>query len=529
MGSIMNYLKRQWFALSSGAICFLWAFAGWLTVIPNQDILADGIQAQSLLSDPRLVLSFPGQKHGGPLEYPATLLAEALAPGNYFANAAIRPLLAFATGALVALLFQTLFSRAPKWAFLASIAVGPTIIHGLLGPAGNTVGVWWLQPNWDMAWLLTTAGSLVLARSLGIIGETKERNDRALVPLAGGILVGLGFFAHPAIIILIIPLLSLVLLRSTFRPRVYTLGILGAFVGVLPAFLSYVLNAGVNTWDPSHGAFISVDYYRTVGGAVLGLNGMSDYMTGLLPYGLGLAPSTFLLNAGVQSAIMWIFVMFVCLFSAASIIRAIIRREPLKVGGAIATAWLVAMGTMLLFITFVDPVWIYGAGLSILFWLSVGTVPMYFKVRWVGFAVTAGVIVIVGLSTFTHNASFYSDFPARIKEKTEVMQNEMMVARALKAAGAEFVFGSYYDAIPIGYASGRDLRTITNHYNRFPLSPEEKERGQLRVAVNTNPNDPWGREALQTVLDLCQPLTTTYSNTLGGYGIFRCPSSAMEF
>ena len=70
-----NFLKRIRFPLTSGLICFLWAFLAWLTVIPNQDILADGIQAQSVLTDPRIVLAFPGQKHGGPLEYPATLLA----------------------------------------------------------------------------------------------------------------------------------------------------------------------------------------------------------------------------------------------------------------------------------------------------------------------------------------------------------------------------------------------------------------------------------------------------------------------
>ncbi|MDP2013705.1 MAG: hypothetical protein Q8L05_05715, partial [Actinomycetota bacterium] len=68
----MSWIRRQWFELTAGLFCFAWALLGWLTVIPNQDILADGIQAQSVLADPRVVLAFPGQKHGGPLEYPAT-------------------------------------------------------------------------------------------------------------------------------------------------------------------------------------------------------------------------------------------------------------------------------------------------------------------------------------------------------------------------------------------------------------------------------------------------------------------------
>lgn len=58
------------FELAAGAACAAWAFAAWLTVVPNQDMLADGVQVQRLLQDPRIVLAFPGQKHGGVLEYP---------------------------------------------------------------------------------------------------------------------------------------------------------------------------------------------------------------------------------------------------------------------------------------------------------------------------------------------------------------------------------------------------------------------------------------------------------------------------
>ncbi len=523
-----HFIQRHWFPLVSGLICLLWAFLGWLTVIPNQDILADGIQAQSVLTDPRIVLSFPGQKHGGPVEYPSTLVAEAFAPGNYYANALIRPFLAFATGAVLALLFRRLFPLAPRWSFIAAIAVGPTIIHGLLGPEGNTVGVWWLQPNWDMAWLFGVSGALVIAQFLN-----KDRAGQSLPnawwSVLGGLFLGLGFFAHPAIILLLIPLSVLVILRSRFSIKTYGLIVLGGLVGVFPAAISYVVNAGVNTWDPSHGAFISVDYYSSMGGSVLGLNGIPDYMTVLLPYGLGLSPSTLLISGTVQSILVWIFVAVITISSFFAAYRALQNRIAVGPGGAIALTWFVAMGTIVVFITFIDPVWIYSSGLSILFWLSVGALPSIIAVRWLGTAVTIAIVTLVGLSTVTHNAKFYGDIPLRIQEKIDTMTARQSTSRLIEQAGAEFIFGSYYDVIPIGYASGMNLRTITNKYNRFPLTPVELQRESIPVAVNTTPSDPWGEESLEAVESKCVPRSDTVSDSVGVFQIFDCPPSAVDF
>lgn len=512
--------RLRWFPVTAGLICFAWALLGWLTVIPNQDILADGIQAQSLLNDPRIVLAFPGQKHGGPLEYPFTVWAEWVAPGNYFANAAIRPFLAFLTGFLVAELFLTLFPKAPKWAFLAAMAVGPTIIHGMLGPESNPVGVWWLQPNWDMAWLCATAGALVLSRSRGRLWP---------VPAAGGLLVGLGFFAHPAITLILVPLLALVIFRTVPRPATVLLATGGALLGVLPAAASYVVNAKVNTWDPSHGPFVAVGYYRDMGGAVLGLTGIPDYMYALLPFGLGLAPSDHFLSGPVKSALVWAFVLIVLVSAVVAAYRAVRQKRRLSPGGAVAVSWVIAMATMFAFITFIDPVWIYSSGLAILYWLSVGALPSVFTIRWLGNAVTAGAIAISGLSTITHNATFYADVPARFTAKVATMNDRMAIAQALENSGATVVFGSYYDAIPIGYASGGQLRTITNHYNRFPLTPAEQALSTVTVGVNARPTDPWGEEAVQTVTAACTPTRSSSAADRGPFELFTCPPAALVF
>jgi len=522
----VKWIRQQWFSLTSGLFCFAWAFLGWLTVIPNQDILADGIQAQSVLADPRIVLAFPGQKHGGPLEYPATLLAEWLSPGNYFANAAVRPLLAFVTGFVVARLFLALFPNAARWAFLAAVAVGPTILHGLLGPAGNTVGVWWLQPNWDMAWLLVTAGALVLASVLQAPSPGPALKRWPGWPLAAGLLLGLGFYAHPAICLLLVPLVALVLLRSRWSLSTVLLTAVGGALGALPAAISYVVNAGINTWDPSHGAFIAAGYYRTMGASVLGLEGIPDYMTALLPYGFGLAPST---DAGVgrlQSVLMWVLVLVIIATAVVGLVRALRTRTRPSIATAVALAWVVAMITMFGFITFIDPVWIYSSGLGILLWLSVGALPEVFRTRWIGSALAAAAIAVMAVSTIAHNASFYSNIPERFHAKVDAMTSEQALADALVEAGAGYVFGSYYDVIPLGYASGMRLRTITNRYNRFPLTTAELAGAELIVATRTDPTDDWGRESLAVVRTQCKELP---GKGAGSYQLFSCPPKALVF
>lgn len=529
-------IARNWFPASAGMICFVWALIGWATVIPNQDILADGIQAQSLISSPHLVLAFPGQKHGGPLEYPYTILAEWVAPGNYFVNAGIRPVLALMTGFVVAKLFTQLFSQAPKWTFLAAIGVGPTIIHGLLGPQGNEVGQWWMQPNWDMAWLLVSAGALFVAwtgNSEPVRETSSGRDSRkfrsGMCAGIGGLLIGLGFFAHPAITLLIIPLAVLVTLRLVPAIRIAMIASVGVVLGVAPSAISYIINSKINTWDPSHIPFISIDYYRNIGGAVLGLTGIPDYMNALLPYSVGLAPSTSQTVGRLQSAFMWIFIAVIVTSSVVGVFNALRRGRRLTPGAAVAVAWVTSAASMMLFITFVDAVWIYSSGLAILFWLSLGAMPIFFRSRTVGLVTTSLFLCLTLSSTVAHNFDFYSKSFSNFSKKLATQNENIDLAKTLISDGAEAVFGSYYDVIPIGYASAGKLRTLTNHYNRFPLTQSELSEKSITIAINTQPRDAWGAEALQSVLQGCRNINQNGTRGSGSYSLFRCPSEALVF
>lgn len=507
-------VNRHWFAITSGVMCFAWAFAAWLAVDPNQDILADGIQAQSILADPRIVLSFPGQKHGGPLEYPYTLLAEWIAPGNFYVNAAIRPILAFLTGFFAAKLFKQLYPQSTHWAFLVAVATGPVIVHGYIGPR-NAVGVWWLQPNWDMAWLLVTVGLYLFARN-----RTKN-----IGPLFAGVLVGLGFFAHPAVIILIIPLTTLTLLVTKLKFRELLLAALGFCLGIFPAVVSYFVNDEVNTWDPSHGLFISFEWYWDMGRTVLGLSGIPDHMMAILPYAAGLSPDQTFLSGPVQSVLIWVLVALIFVFSVTGTIKAIQERRWLSQPTNLALAWLALIVTLFAFITAVDQVWLYSASLAILYWISVGALPHMFTNRTIGILVTVLILMIATISTITHNRFYVTGYWDLVEKKAELQSQYQSTAQVLEKQGVEFIFGGYLTVIPIAYASGYDLRVITQTYNRFPVTSEELQRESVRVAVEIESTDRSGTRALDLARQSCVPVPQ--AAIVDGFEIFDCPPSVL--
>ena len=503
-----------------GTICSLWAALGWLSVFPNQDILADAVQVQSLLEDPRVVLSFPGQKHGGPLEYPLLLLAELLAPGNYWLHSAPRPVFAFLTGFSTVLLFRRLFPGARAWTLLLAMLVGPSAIHGMLGPESNPVGVWWLQPNWDMAWLLVLVGAILVASSLARSPDSLRSEWQSF---AGGVIVGLGIFAHPAIALLVLPLAILVFLRMGCRARLVLLSMLGAAIGLLPAGVSYVINSGsINTWDPSHGPVVNLPLYLEA----LGLSGSNNYFNTLLPYSLGLVPESLLTPPIVQSVLMWSFFVSVIAGTAIALDRRISRSLPLSVLGQLAVTWLVAMAGIVIFSTVVDPVWIYATSLAPLLWLTLGALPESFTPRRLGTVLALLIIALIATSTALHNASYLGGLPRNTADKQQELRDLAVASERLVKADVDVIFGSYYDAMPLGYASSGDLRVVTNTYNRFPIDESENLPKVLSVAINAEPTGDWGTAALEYTYANCA-LQSELQTSHMSFALFECPMPSL--
>lgn len=508
----------NWLPWAAGSVSGTYAAAAWVAVEPNQDLLADGIQVQQILSSPTLVLSFPGQKHGGTIEYLYGLAAEWLFPGSYLAHSLIRVFFAFMTAWLAAKLFRVLFRDAPNWTFLAAVIAGPTILQGMAGPPSNPVGVYWMTPTYDLSWLLVLLGAWLWARELS---QSRRHSTRPLVLIGAGVAIGLGVYQQPTIALLVAPIVFLVLALSPVNWRATRFVTFGVAVGLIPAVVNFFTYSGVVTWNPSH--FPVFQPKLALG--VLGLDGIPSYFFSVLPYSLGLAPSE---NPGIglaQSAVMWIVVIWIFSCAVWAGWRALKDRQRLSSGGALALAWVIAIAGLEIFTLVVDPIWFYGASLGILLWLSLGAMTTCIGgVR--GRVILTFFLATIGISTLVHNAYWWLHLPAHSEAKWTHEQQLREMGHRLTTLGVEFAYGSYYDAIPIAYGSGGDIRPVTSTYNRFPVSKETLgEASQARIAINGKPRDTWGQESLGRVNRECDEVSwvSTEHSVFSLIGIFECP------
>ena len=504
-------------ATLAGLIAAGYAALGWIAVIPNQDLLADGIQVQRLLADPEWVTSFPGQKHGGVLEYLYSIPAEFIAPANYFAHSFIRVVLAFITAFLAAKLYRVLFAKAPAWSFLLAVAAGPTILHGLAGPPSNPVGVYWLTVTYNLAWLLVTLSAWLAAREFA-----RAEDPRSGLLVVAGIALGLAVYQQPTIGLLIVPLATLIGLRFLIRIRSLWYLAFGTGIGLIPFLINYFFPRTVNTWDPSHFPVLNPQLVL----ATLGLDGMPTYFLALLPFSMGLAPSETPGVGRLQSALMFVVLTWIVVVAIVGSVRALRRGERPGPGVSIALAWVSAVGAIIAFGAVVDPVWFYGAGLAILLWMSIGVLPIAIRPATLGRIVTIVMIIVIAASTVTHNAYWWRELGERNQAKRMYLADQQAWAQALMANGATFVYGSYFDALPVAYGSAGGLHPITSTYNRFPVAPDVAPAGQvLLVGVNTETEETWGKESLLRVQRDCQLVDELPE--AGPFALFSCPSDVL--
>jgi hypothetical protein len=364
----------------------------------------------------------------------------------------------------------------------------------------------------------------VLARFLKAARLHDPSRSRAWLSVGGaGLLVGLGFFAHPNITLLILPLATLVLVLLPIRIwQVLVLGV-GFVIGAAPSAVSYVVNADITTWDPSHPPFVAVSVYLNV----LGLNGVPDYLTAVLPSALGLPTTHDLFSGTTQSVLCWIFVIAMSACALIGVVRAILRRSRPTVGTALALSWCASFAAMILFATFVDPVWFYATSLSILLWISIGALPEVLPWKGVGKGLAVAAIALLAVSMVSQSWYFYKQPIAHMQDKSAYLRDIQQSAEQLQAAGAQIIYGSYYDVVPIGYGSGYGLRTITNTYDRIPLTAEELAAGPYIVAVNENPTHEWASDSLSNVQENCQALAKQVVTPMGEFGLYDCPAQAL--
>jgi hypothetical protein len=295
--------------------------------------------------------------------------------------------------------------------------------------------------------------------------------------------------------------------------------VLGFGLGIIPALVSYFFFTGNNTWDPSRVPFFVREFYLEA----LGLSGIPDYISAVLPYGLGLPTSQTVFSGDAQSILTWVLVSAFTITSVVGWIRALIARvwpEPLVI---VATAWLSAVFAVMLFVTFVDTVWFYATSLAILFWITIGSLPTVIKPRALAVSLTCVLLAVEGVSMITQNWNYLPNLEKNIAAKSEYQNQIKETSSFLTQNGVEVIFGSYLDVIPISYGSSYELRPISIRYNRFPLTPVEASKNYT-IAVKTKATDQWGEESLALVDTKCVPQGQLTSNDVE-FSLYKCLGS----
>jgi hypothetical protein len=110
------------------------------------------------------------------------------------------------------------------------------------------------------------------------------------------------------------------------------------------------------------------------------------------------------------------------------------------------------------------------------------------------------------------------------------------VANAISDAGIRYLYGDYWEVLPVAHASAGALHPLTVHDNRFPLSPAEAAQGTVIVAVSDGHVGlpaglgrwPGAQEALDRVSAECQPEPGFADRLPDGVSAYRCPVTVFD-
>ncbi len=483
-----------------------WSGYAYAVVRVNADILAEAIQVQQWLADPFWVVSYPGQVHGGIVEYPLIALAETLAPGNVYVMTLVRILYIPLAGVLLASCFSMAQPHRSLWPFAIAAAVGPAVLHGFR----------MISDIYPSAWLLSALGLWLIFR------WSSGRTQRIAWLISGGVFIGLGIYQHASAAVLSIPLL--VFAAVQWRPRVRdALKVLaGMVLGLIPMVLAMFAQPGKDVvYRPERSGLPDVL-------GALGLDpGELGWRDAMLPNGLGVAhaDSTFLdLGWGVQ---WWINLIAVLFLVAVVVVGVLLRRS------ALGWMWLAALAVVVGLVLFVPPIWYYGTPIGFLLWFSVGFAPVLLP-RMAEWIVIAVVLVISAGFSFAQVWNSHPRFLTGAQVKAEQVAEVDEVGSAIADAGVEYVFGDYWEVLPIAYASSMSVHPISYNFNRFPLDPTEVGE-EIVVAVTPGTIAlPFGRDswslsanAVALVEEVCTPVPDITLRLPAEVSAHLCPTAVL--
>jgi hypothetical protein len=496
------------------AALLAWTTYAYLTVRVDGDILAEAIAVQRWLDSPYWTLSYPGQLYGGIAEYPFIALAESVAPGNVFGFTFIRIFYIPIAGVLLAVVFRLMYPARSLWPLALGAGAGPAAMHSMMA----------IKDLYPSSWLLTMIGVAIVAWQLA-------RGRRAWLVVIGGVFIGLGVSQHPTALLLGAPLLAAMLVHWRAVPRDVIRVVIGGLFGLLPLVLGLLAQPDkIVVFEPARQGLPNVL-------GALGLSWNTDaWAQAIVPIGWGVQftdYNTFALPSGVQffvNAAIALTLIASVLLSIPALSR-YLRSEPVRDTDALIVLWGVTLLAVIVITLVTRPVWFYGTVLGFTTWFALGVI-VGLPRRSLGRGVAGAVILVMASTSIGAFLALRPSFPQSVNFKMDQAQQVQAIASDLEDAGIEYIFGSYWEVLPIAYASRGAVQPITVFTNRFPLQGPLGD--EILLAA------PNGRTTLPVDLDrwvgsveadeflAAQCRSTTVDKLPEGFSAFRCPVSALE-
>lgn len=499
--------------LVTGLALLAWTTYAYFTVRIDGDMLAEAIQVQQWLDSPFWVLSYPGQLHGGVLEYPLIMLAETISPANVYAFTLVRILYVPIAGLLTCLIFRRAFPSLSMWPLAVTAVIGPAVLHSMVG----------IKDLYPLSWLLA-----VLAGFLAYREVSSPRRPWLLV--VAGALAGLGIYEHPTSALLSIPLLAGAAALWSVTVRQAVLVVAGLAIGLLPLLASLTLQ------PDRHVVFQPAQVGAPEVGPAFGLvSGPTAWAQAVVPTGWGISHND-LTSLPIPADLQFVLNSWLALLLLAALLAAVPfavralrsgQRSPL---GFVAVVWGTAVVMVIVLVVVVTPVFFYGAGMSFLVLLTIGVIPHAVPRRfgWTAVGLVWVVMAVTSLGAFLWQQPKLID-AAQFK-RAQVAQVEQ-VADAIAAAGVRYVYGSYWEVLPIAYESDGALYPLTPFDSRFPLPDDEQ--GTVTVAVTPGTIalpvglDRWitAEDAVARAEEQCARLTDVTALMPEGVVAYSCPAA----
>jgi hypothetical protein len=181
----------------------------------------------------------------------------------------------------------------------------------------------------------------------------------------------------------------------------------------------------------------------------------------------------------------------------------------------------------------VPPIWYYGTPLGFLLWFSVGFTPLLLP-RMVEWGVVGLVFALSAGFSFAQVWNAHPRFLTGIQVKAEQAQEVRDIAQGIEDAGVSYVFGDYWEILPIAHASSGAVHPITYNFNRFPIDSAEVG-SEIIVAVTPgtialsfgNPSWTLSADALAFVDANCTSIPDITQRLPGGVSAHLCPVDAL--